>query len=100
MNRLIRRPLVVNAFYASQQIFGKAYDNYLGLAQLGAFMTQERGMALARLNVVGGVAKLEGIAKSGPSPIPLAAAVKALTARAGVRQTLLPLPPLMGGSAP
>lgn len=30
--------LVMNAFYATQQIFDKAYGNYLGLAQLGAFM--------------------------------------------------------------
>ncbi len=39
--------LVVNAFYATQQIFDKAYGNYLGLAQLGAFMAHEMGMPLA-----------------------------------------------------
>jgi hypothetical protein len=27
--------LVVNAFYATQQLFIKAYGNYLGIAQLG-----------------------------------------------------------------
>jgi hypothetical protein len=36
--------LVTNAFYATQQIFDKAYGNYLGLAQLGAFMAHEMGM--------------------------------------------------------
>ena len=51
--------LVVNAFYATQQIFDKAYGNYLGLAQLGAFMAHEMGMPLARLNVMVGIAKLE-----------------------------------------
>jgi hypothetical protein len=41
--------LVVNAFYATQQIFDKAYGNYLGLAQLGAFMAHGMDMPLARL---------------------------------------------------
>ena len=40
--------LVTNAFYATQQIFDKAYGNYLGLTQLGAFMAREMGMPLAR----------------------------------------------------
>ena len=51
--------LVTNAFYATQYIFDKAYGNYLGLAQLGAFMAHEMGMPLARLNVIVGIAKLE-----------------------------------------
>lgn len=58
--------LVTNAFYATQQIFDKAYGNYLGLAQLGAFMANEMGMSLARLNVMVGVAKLDGINKNDP----------------------------------
>ena len=56
--------LVTNAFYATQQIFDKAYGNYLGLSQLGAFMAHEMRMPLARLNVMVGVAKLERISKS------------------------------------
>ena len=72
--------LVVNAFYATQQIFDKAYGNYLGLAQLGAFMAHEMGIPLARLNVVVGVAKLERIAKRDPDLRPLVAAAKALIA--------------------
>ena len=70
--------LVTNAFYATQQIFDKAYGNYLGLAQLGAFMAQEMGMPLARLNVMVGVAKLERITKSDAELVPLAAAARAL----------------------
>lgn len=58
--------LVVNAFYATQQIFDKAYGNYLGLVQLGKFMASEMGMPLARLNVMVGVAKFERITKSDP----------------------------------
>ena len=56
--------LVTNAFYATQQIFDKAYGNYLGLTQLGAFMAREMGMPLARLNIMVGIAKLERINKS------------------------------------
>jgi hypothetical protein len=70
--------LIVNAFYATQQIFDKAYGNYLGLAQLGAFMAHEMDMPLARLNVMVGVAKLERITKSDPDFAPLVAAAQAL----------------------
>lgn len=70
--------LVVNAFYATQQIFDKAYGNYLGLAQLGAFIAHEMDMPLARVNVMVGVAKLERITKSDPDFAPLVAAAQAL----------------------
>jgi len=72
--------LVTNAFYATQQIFDKAYGNYLGLAQLGAFMAHEMKMPLARLNVMVGVAKLERITKRDPDLTPLVAAAEALLA--------------------
>ena len=70
--------LVVNAFYATQQIFYKAYGNYLGLAQLGSFMAHEMKMPLTRLNVMVGVAKLEGITKRDPDFAPVVVAAKAL----------------------
>ena len=70
--------LVVNAFYATQQIFDKAYGNYLGLAQLGAFMAHEMKKPLARLNVMVGVAKLERITKCDPDFTPLVVAAEAL----------------------
>lgn len=56
--------MVTNAFYATQQLFNKAYGNYLGLAQLCSFVAKECGMKPVRLNVYIGVAKLEGIAKT------------------------------------
>ncbi len=56
--------LVVNAFYATQQIFDKAYGNYLGLTHLGKFMAHELGVDLERVNIFVGVAKLERITKS------------------------------------
>ena len=58
--------LIVNAFYPTQQLFIKAYGNYLGLAQLGAFMAHEMGLKLLRLNVMVGVAKFDEYPKNDP----------------------------------
>jgi hypothetical protein len=74
--------LVTNAFYATQQVFDKAYGNYLGLAQLGAFMAHQMGMPAARLNVMVGVAKLERITKHDPDLAPLVCACEALVSEA------------------
>jgi hypothetical protein len=71
---------VTNAFYATQYVFDKAYGNYLGLAQLGAFMAHEMDLPFARLNVTVGVAKLDGIGKTDPLLTPLIAAAKDLFA--------------------
>lgn len=68
--------LVINAFYATQQLFVKAYGNYLGIAQLGAFMAQEMKTKLLRMNVVVGVAKFERIPKSDPDLQPLIIAAR------------------------
>jgi hypothetical protein len=73
--------LVINAFYATQQLFVKAYGNYLGLAQLGAFMAQEMNLKLTRMNVVIGVAKFQRISKTHAQLIPLVAAARACVAR-------------------
>lgn len=72
--------LILNAFYATQQIFDKAYGNYLGLLQLGAFMAHEMHMSMAQLNVTVGVAKLERVAKTDPKLGPVVNAAKALMA--------------------
>ena len=69
--------LVVNAFYATQQLFVKAYGNYLGIAQLGAFMAHEMKMKLIRMNVIIGVAKFERISKTDPALAPLLAVAQA-----------------------
>ena len=55
---------MVNAFYATQQLFVKAYGNYLGIAQLGAFMAHEMRLKMSRMNVIVGVAKSERISKT------------------------------------
>lgn len=58
--------LVVNAFYATQQLFDKAYGNYLGLARLGAFMAHEMKMPLAGMHAYVGVAQKGTIGKTSP----------------------------------
>ncbi|WP_438307801.1 thymidylate synthase [Burkholderia pseudomallei] len=72
-----KQGLVVNAFYATQQLFVKAYGNYLGIAQLGAFMAHEMKTKLLRMNVVVGVAKFERISKSDADLQPLIAVCRA-----------------------
>jgi hypothetical protein len=89
--------LVVNAFYATQQIFDKAYGNYLGLAQLGAFMSHEMDMPLARLNIMVGVAKLERITKSDPDFSPLVAAAKSLVSEPVPAPTRAKVPAVAAG---
>ncbi len=56
--------LTLNAFYATQQIFNKAYGNYLGLCRLGNFMANEMGLTFSRMNCFIGVAKLDNITKT------------------------------------
>lgn len=59
-----RNQLSVNAFYATQQLFDKAYGNMLGLVRLGSFMAKEMGLSLYRVNCYVGVEKLERITKN------------------------------------
>lgn len=65
--------LTLNAFYATQQIFNKAYGNYLGLCRLGRFMSYEMKLSLARVNCFVGVAKLDRISKSSAELVPIIA---------------------------
>jgi hypothetical protein len=63
--------LTLNALYATQQIFEKAYGNYLGLCRLGRFMAQEMRLTFSSLNCFIGVEKLDTIKKSDPALQPL-----------------------------
>jgi hypothetical protein len=83
--------LVANGFYATQQLFDKAYGNYLGLAQLAAFVAHEMKIPLARLNVTVGVGKLERISKTDPALGPLLAAAEACLAPARPRPVITAL---------
>ncbi len=68
--------LTVNAFYATQQLFNKAYGNYLGLCRLGDFMAREMQLEFSRMNCFIGVAKLDKIPKGSPILAPVIAASK------------------------
>lgn len=68
--------LVVNAFYPTQQIFEKAYGNYLGLCRLGAFMAEQMGLEMRQLSCFIGVEKLDRRAKSSDALQPLIAACR------------------------
>jgi hypothetical protein len=63
--------LTLNAFYATQQIFNKAYGNYLGLCRLGNFMAHEMGLTFSRMNCFIGVAKLDNITKTSDTLTPV-----------------------------
>ncbi|MEO8062137.1 MAG: thymidylate synthase [Pseudomonadota bacterium] len=76
--------LVVNAFYATQQLFVKAYGNYLGIAQLGAFMAHEMKLKMNRMNVIVGVAKFERISKTDQALRPLVTAARECFAQTAV----------------
>jgi hypothetical protein len=58
------KSLSVNALYATQQVFEKAYGNYLGICRLSQFMACEMGLSLDRVNFSIGVAKLDTISKT------------------------------------
>lgn len=59
--------LIMNAFYATQQLFNKAYGNYLGLCRLGDFMAHEMELKFERINCFVGVAKMDNISKKSPT---------------------------------
>lgn len=55
--------LKLNAFYATQQVFEKAYGNYLGLCRLGKFIASEMNLEFSGLYCLIGVAKIDTIPK-------------------------------------
>ena len=56
--------LTLNAYYATQQLFDKAYANYLGLCHLGIFLSKEMGIPLYRVNDIAGIGKLDNVKKN------------------------------------
>ena len=65
----VGRTLTVNAFYATQQLFDKAYGNWLGLCELGSFMGSQMGLEFKQLNCFVGVEKLERTTKKALQPL-------------------------------
>lgn len=54
-----RGTLGLNAFYATQQLFVKAYGNWLGLWRLGVFVATEAGLRFDRLTCFAGIEKMD-----------------------------------------
>ena len=71
--------LCLNAFYASQYMVERAYENYVGLCRLGRFAAHGLGLRLVRMTCFTGIAECE-VAKS-----KLAGLMKAVNEVAGQR---------------
>jgi hypothetical protein len=53
-----RGTLSINAFYALQSFFVKAYGNWLGLLRLGAFVASQTNLRFERLNCFAGIQQM------------------------------------------
>jgi len=58
--------LEMTAFYATQQLFVKAYGNWLGLCRLGAFIAGQSGLKLTRFTCFANVQKMDKSPMAGP----------------------------------
>lgn len=78
--------LVVNAFYATQQLLMKAYGNYLGISRMGAFMASQMESKLFKVNVFVGIAKFDDtdIKKTSSDLAPLLAECRSCLAKAAL----------------
>ena len=56
--------LVLNGFYAMQHIYEKAYGNWLGLINLGKFVSEELGITFERFNCFVSIEKLDSLSKA------------------------------------
>jgi hypothetical protein len=53
-----RKTISLNAFYAMQLLFAKAYGNWLGLMRLGTFVGGQVGLRFDRLHCFTGIQKM------------------------------------------
>ncbi|HVX14920.1 MAG TPA: hypothetical protein VHC22_27265 [Pirellulales bacterium] len=59
------KTLSLNAFYATQQLFMKAYGNWLGLVRLGLFVAGQVDLRLGAMNCYVGIEKMDKRPKPG-----------------------------------
>jgi thymidylate synthase len=57
--------LALTAFYATQQLFVKAFGNWLGLCRLGSFVADQSGLKLTRFTCFSGIQKMDVAPKGG-----------------------------------
>jgi hypothetical protein len=74
------KTLALNAFYATQQLFMKAYGNWLGLARLGMFVASQVDLHFSALHCYVGIEKMDKRPKSG-APLERLRAAAALAAK-------------------
>jgi len=55
--------IALNAYYPTQYIFDRAYGNYLGLCQLGAFIAHETQLEFVRLNCFVGKPEIGSVSR-------------------------------------
>ena len=53
------KTLSLHAFYATQQLFVKAYGNWLGLSRLGLFVASQTGLRFSTMNCFAGIEKMD-----------------------------------------
>lgn len=64
-----RGTLALNAFYALQLLYVKAYGNWLGLMRLGAFVASQTKLRFERLNCFAGIQKMTSDSRPRPGPL-------------------------------
>jgi hypothetical protein len=83
------KTLMMNAFYATQQAFVRAYGNYLGLYRLGTFVAQVTDLVFTRLTCFVGIEKMdERPPHNEPTWVALKAAAQKLVADTDAHATL------------
>jgi hypothetical protein len=60
-----RKTLSLNAFYAMQLLYVKAYGNWLGLMRLGSFVASQTGLRFEKLNCMAGIQKMTNDSRPG-----------------------------------
>ncbi|WP_169973951.1 hypothetical protein [Tautonia rosea] len=70
--------LAMNAFYATQKLFVKAFGNWLGLCRLGRFVAGQSGLRLSRFTCFVGVQKMDDAPRRGAERDSLIRAAEAI----------------------
>lgn len=76
-----KRSLELTAFYATQQLYVKAYGNWLGLCRLGKFIAEQSGLTFTRFTCFANVQKMNKAPRAGQQRVALLAAARQTAAR-------------------
>ena len=75
--------LAMNAFYATQKLYVKAFGNWLGLCRLGRFVAEQSGLKFSRFTCFAGVQKLDDAPKAGALRNNIVEAARAVLVQGG-----------------